>query len=327
MAPIDRDDDPTRALDDFVRRMRQPAMPAASPPDLADWGDPGDPGARLNTGGPAAKPRGGVLRSGQRWDADNVEDVPIVALPRQRPPDTGIPQVTLPPVDLQAEQMQSTLQPTVDMPDVHDAPPPDADALEAAASGARAFAASQWDLDALATEGPVWQPDPAALQLRPISHPRLLAHWQPGAWVGAVRLVRDAATEFITTANGPAVQTHAPHRLLMLWPPQATGGVVGRWPQQVQLLTGPASQAGVAALGLLPGDALLWLMADTSDVDWALGADIAMHHMPALQAFQLEGLRAFIDAERAAAFVRLNDRYHQPVPGAAVVPRPDAQHR
>ncbi len=321
MANTDRDDDPTRALDDFVRRMRQPATPAAAAPDL------GNLGAKLNPGAPAAKPRGGVLRSGQRWNADNVEDVPLVELPRQRPAPAGLPEVQLPAVDLQAEHLRSALQPRVDLPSVHDAPPPDADTLEAATSGAREFAASQWDEDALAAKEPVWQPDPAALQLRPASHPRLLAHWQAGAWVGAVRLVFDSGTEFITTANGPAVQTHPPHRLLLLWPPQASAGQPGRWPQLVHLLTGSASQAGPAALGLLPDDALLWLMADSTDVDWALGADIAMHHMPALQAFQLKGLRAFIDSEREAAFVRLNDAYHQPRPGAAVVPRQDTRRR
>ena len=31
-------------------------------------------------------------------------------------------------------------------------------------------------------------PDPAALQLRPNTHPRLLPRWQPAAWVGAVPL-------------------------------------------------------------------------------------------------------------------------------------------
>ncbi len=317
MAPTDRDDDPTHALDDFVRRMRQPATPPAPAPDLSDLR------ARLNaSAAPApARPRGGVLRSGQRWDTGDVEDVPIIELPRPQPQDTTIPQVTLPPVDLQAEQMLSALQPEVDLPDVQEAPPPNAETLEDATRGAREFAASQWDLDAQASNAPVWQPDPAALQLRPASHPRVLAHWQPDAWVGAVRLVFDSATEFITTTNGPAVQTFPPHRLLLLWPPQAAHGVVGRWPQQVQLITGAASQAGVAALGLLPDEALLWLMPDTDDLDWVLGADIALHHMPALKPFQLQGLRAFIDAARAASFVRVNDRYHQPAPGAAVVPR------
>jgi hypothetical protein len=64
-------------------------------------------------------------------------------------------------------------------------------------------------------------------------------------------------------------------------------------------------------------------MPGTDGVDWALGADLVMHHMPALRPYQLQRLRAFIDTEREADFARLNDRYHQPVPGAAVAPRPD----
>ena len=315
MAHIDRDDDPTRALDDFVRRMRQPASPPTAAPDL------GGLGKRLHTGGPTAPPRGGVLRNGQRWDADDVEDVPVVELPRPQPPSTGIPQVILPTVDLQAEQVQAAQQPEVDLPAVQSPPPPSAQALEDATRSASEFAASQWDLDALATNAPVWQPDPAALQLRAASHPRVLERWQPGAWVGAVRLVFDSATEFVTTANGAAVETWPPHRLLLLWPPQATAGQPGRWPQQAQLLAVPARQLAVAALGLLPDDALLWLMPETDGVDWALGADLVLHHMPTLRPFQVQQLRAFIEAEREAAFARLNDRYHQAVPGAAVIAR------
>ncbi|MDH4392034.1 MAG: hypothetical protein QE285_11520 [Aquabacterium sp.] len=315
MASNDHDDDPTRALDDFVQRMRQPSTPPAAPPDI------NLPGARPSPGSGGARPRGGVLRSGQRWDADDVEDVPNVDLPHQRPTGTGNPEVALPPVDLQAEQMLAALPPDIDLPAVRQTPPPDAEALEAATSGARAFASSQWDQGAPGSNQPVWQPEPAALQLRPASHPRLLARWLPGAWAGALRLVFDAGTTFVNTATGPVVQTYPAHHLLLLWPPQATAGLVGRWPQQVQLLTGTAHQASLAALGLLPDDARLWLMPDTDDVDWALGADIAMHHMPALRGLQLQGLRAFLDAEREAAFVRLNDRYHQPAPGAPVEPR------
>ena len=47
--------------------------------DLADLG------SRLHTGPATAKPRGGVLRNGQRWDAADVEDVPVVDLPRPKP--------------------------------------------------------------------------------------------------------------------------------------------------------------------------------------------------------------------------------------------------
>ena len=41
---------------------------------------------------------------------------------------------------------------------------------------------------------------------------------------------------------------HARTTLLLLWPPQASAGLPGRWPQQAQLLTVPAREVGVAAI-------------------------------------------------------------------------------
>jgi hypothetical protein len=321
MSPTDRDDDPTHALDDFVRRMRQPASPPHPTPDLSGIHTSVHPPVSPAAPAAPARPRGGVLRSGQRWDADDVEDVPVLDLPRPPPADTGSPQVTLPPVDLQAEQMLAALQPELDLPEVRATTLPDGDSLAAATRGARDFAASQWDTDALAAAQPVWQPDPAALQLRPASHPRLLAQWQPQAWVGALRQVVDSTTEFVTGASGPAVETYAPHRLLLLWPPQGDAGPPGRWPQLAQLLDVPAAQAGAAALALLPDDAPLWLLPDAGDVDWALGAELVLHHAPALRPFQIDGLRTFIATEREAVYARLNAGYHQPVPGGAVARR------
>jgi len=318
MNPTDRDDDPTHALDDFVRRMRHPAAAPPPAPDL------GDLSARLHPQPAPAKARGGVLRSGQRWDAEDVDDVPVIDLPRPAPLDSSIPLVTLPMVDLQAEQMLAALQPAVDLPPVQDATPIDRATLEAAARGARDFAASQWGDDSLAATQPVWQPDLATLQLRPAPQPRLLAQWQPQAWVGALRQVLDSRTAFTNTADGPVVETHAPQRLLLLWPPQGDAGAPARWPLQARLLDLSAAQAGNAALALLPDDApLWWLPAEASvvDVDWALAAELVLHHQAGLQAFQIDGLREFIATEREAVFARLNNGYHQPTPGGAVVRR------
>ena len=64
MAPTHREDDPTHALDDFVQRMRQAASTAAAPPTLDDLSALT---TRLHQGPANAGPRGGVLRSGQRW--------------------------------------------------------------------------------------------------------------------------------------------------------------------------------------------------------------------------------------------------------------------
>ena len=318
------DDDPTRALDDFVRRMR-PAAPSSPGTDLPDVSDLSDLVARLHPErtGNAPRPRGGTLRNGQTWDADDVEDVPMVEVPRMPAARAEPPQVTLPPVDLRAEDAQAALPPDVTLPPVAAPSAPDTAGIDATLRGARDFAASQWDADDDANAATDWQPDLQALQLRRATHPRVLTDWQPGAWTGAVRQVFDSTTEFIKSADGsPTVETYPPHRLLLLWPPQRLDApLLGRWPQAVRLSAVPLDQAAETLLVDLPADALLWLHPGTHDVDWALTAEIVLHHEPALRPFQIDGLRQFIDAERAASFARLNADYQQAAPGAAVLRR------
>ena len=321
MTADDRNDDPTHALDDFVRRMRPAPAPPAAAPDLSDLIAKLHPEPAVTP----AKSKGGVLRSGQRWDAGDVEDVPVIELPRSPPPRTDLPEVTLPTVDLAAEKALAALSPEINLPPIDTPPPPDLNGFDAATRQASDFVSSRWHAEALDQAQPVWQPDPQALQLRPARNPRVLAQWQPGAWSGAVREVFDSTTEFVTTANGPAVETHPPHRLLLLWPPlNLAAPLPSRWPRQVRLSAAPAHQAAELLLALMPDGALLWLQPDADArqaADWALAADIVLHHEPALRPFQITGLRAFIDAEREATFTRLNAFYHQPVAGGAVVRR------
>lgn len=312
------DDDPTRALDDFMRRMRPTTAAPAAAPDLSDLT------ARLHPERAVAPSRakGGVLRSGERWDADDVDDVPVIDLPRPPAERRDTPEVTLPIVDLRAEDTLAALQPDIDLPAPDAPPPPDLDSLGATTRQASHFVASQHDSDMRHAAQPVWQPDPQALQLRPARPPRLLAQWQPGAWTGAIRQVFDSTTEFVTTASGPVVDTYPPHRLLLLWPPLSLATPLpARWPQQVRLSAVSAGDAPAALLEAVPGDAPLWLLPDPAAVDWALAAEIALHHEPALRPFQATGLRAFLEAEREATYARLNADYHQPVAGGPVTRR------
>ena len=318
MKPDAADDDPTHALDDFVRRMRPATAPATAAPDLFDLT------ARLHPGRGAtpARAKGGVLRSGQRWDADDVEDVPVVEAPRVPPQRQDRPELMLPTVDLQAEDQRATWSPGIELPAVDLPPPPDLAGLDAATRQASDVVASQWDAESLDAARPVWQPDVRALHLRPAQHPRLLTQWRPGAWTGAVRQVFDSTTEFVTTANGPAVETYPPHRLLLLWPPLTLAAPLpARWPQQVKLSAVTERDAPAALIDGLPDDALLWLQTDAGAVDWSLAAEIALHHAPALRPFQTTGLRAFLDAEREATYARLNADYHQPEASGPVVRR------
>jgi len=321
MKPDPADDDPTHALDDFVRRMRPATAAPAAAPDLSDLT------ARLHPerGVSPARAKGGVLRSGQRWDADDVEDVPVVEVPRVPQQRHELPELNLPTVDLRAEGQRAAASPAVELPAV-DAPPPSdqagLDGLDEATRQASDAVASQWDAESLNAARPVWQPDGQALQLRPAQHPRLLTQWQPGAWTGAHRQVFGSTTEFVTTANGPAVQTYPPHRLLLLWPPLTLAAPLpARWPQQVSLSAVTERDAPAALIGLLPGDAPLWLQSDAGAVDWSLAAEIALHHEPALRPFQTTGLRAFQEAEREATYARLNADYLQPESNGPVVRR------
>ncbi len=315
MNPPAPDDDPTRALDDFVRRMRPAAAPP--PPDLDGLAGLQ---ARLHPerASAAARPRGGTLRSGATWDADDVVDVPAVDLPRVRPERSDRPEITLPTVDLAAEQARDAVAPAVDLPPVTEPDALDTGALDLSLQQASAQVSGQYQADARAAQAPAWQPDLQALQLRPARNPRLLGTWQPGAWTGAVREVMAPATEFVTSAGGTAVETYPPHRLLLLWPPQRLDApLLGRWPLQVRLSALAPDAAADALLAWVPDQAPLWLHPQPDDVDWALAAEIVLTHEPALRPFQAAGLRSFIDSEREAVFAQLNQRYQQAPGGGA----------
>lgn len=289
------DADPTHALDDFLRRMRPAATAADDPADLNDLTDLSGLTARLNPERPptAARPKGGTLRSGERWHADDVTDVPLVELPR-------VPAA---------------------------AAPAGADDALLQGIGRQASAAAALAAESAAHAAVDWQPDPQALQLRRNADPRVLPRWQPGAWIGAHREVLAATTEFVSppsqtagaAAAAPVVESYEAQRLLVLWtPPSLDAPHPGRWPQVVLLAPLPAVDTAVAAaqalLAARPGtaaDAPLWLDPDPNTVDWALAAEVALHHLPALRPFQIDGLRAFIASEREAAFARLNGAYQE----------------
>ena len=290
--PDNGSDDPTHALDDFVRRMR--VSPPAPPPDLSDIA------AGLQARpqpAPSQPARGGVLRNGERWSADEVEDVPVVELPRQAPP--------------------LTARPTIDLPAMQAPAAADEAGLAHALHDVRMAAAAQAAID----DRPVWQPDPVALQLRPAASPRLLAQWQPGAWICAVRRVGDGQTEVVNTPQGPVVESHAPQRLLLLWVPRADAGPPGRWPHSAWLLNADTEPAAIDALVLVPGEAPVWVLADGAQaehVDWALGAELVLHHTAGLRPIQIDSLRAFIAAEREQVFARLNGDFRQAAAGGPV---------
>lgn len=334
--------DPTHALDDFVARLRQTPPPAAAP-DLSDLdallqraaapfvgrqagmgsgggagvgedagageayglgaglgartgadgaagaGSPADdwnPSDSLLGGAPSRgrspaspPPRGGKLRSGERWRAEDVEDVDV--------PELRWPEVP-PPATVDAAQ------------------------LDASTAQLSALAARQFADEALAAAQPTPQPDLQALHTAPPApSPRLLRHWQAGAWIGAARQVLDAHTEISTSAQGPVVQAHAPLRLLALWaPPDPQSPAARRWPQRLALRAVAPEDLHAELLALTPDPAPLWPDPAGDELDWALLAELALHHQAGeLRPLQIDGLRRFITAQREASFARLNNAY------------------
>lgn len=146
---------------------------------------------------------------------------------------------------------------------------------------------------------------------RKAGNARLLPHWKPGAWVGALRRVFGAVSQVHSTPDGPIVDTFAPHVLLALWPPQGVDmPFLARWPQRLLLSAVHPDDAGEELLKHLPADAELWLA--EHDIDWALAGEAVLLHDPGLRDFQLKELRAFVDAEREANWERLNLAYRLP---------------
>jgi hypothetical protein len=161
-----------------------------------------------------------------------------------------------------------------------------------------------------------WRPEPISASRKP-AVPRVLDQWQPGAWIGAVKSVFGSVAQLTSTPQGPLVDTFAAHVLLALWPPQSPQApFLGRWPQRVLLCTVPAEDAAAELLKHLPPGADLWLA--EHDIDWALVGQAVLLHDPGLREFQLEQLRAFIDAQRQATWDRVNQAYRLPAAGAPI---------
>jgi hypothetical protein len=153
-------------------------------------------------------------------------------------------------------------------------------------------------------------------------HPRLLVNWAPGAWIGAYKQVSAAVSDIGGSRHGPVVDIRPPQALYGLWGPRLGSDrpMTGRWPSKVLVgdsaSTDPVGVAAATLLPLLPEGACLWLCDDA--IDWALLAELVLHHEPALKPLQIGTLRSFAEGERRQDFQRVNDAYAQPAPGRPV---------
>ncbi|MEK8025515.1 hypothetical protein [Pseudaquabacterium rugosum] len=258
----------------------------------------GAAGAGVSTEPATGAARSGQLRSGLRWQAEDVVDVEPL-------PPSAIAAAVADHAD-HADDLDLDLSHTDG----------EADAATMRRAGA---AAQRWQRDQTAQALQDWQPDLRAIGLRAALDPRVCTPWRPGAWIGAARTVVEASTELVNTPQGPLVDSRPALRLLVLWaPPDAAAPRPARWPQQLRLQPEDGRSTADQLLALLPATAELWLDPADADLDWALLAEIALHHDSGLRPAEREALRALIARERDRGWARLNDDYVSAGPGEAV---------
>jgi len=151
-----------------------------------------------------------------------------------------------------------------------------------------------------------------SLQVPGADPERLLRDWMPGAWIGAVRQAFGLRAEITSTPQGEVVESHPPHWLVALWPPQRLQRpFLRRWPRWVSLQPAETeAQAVVQLLRQVPEGAPLWVLHE--ELEWALLAEIVLIGEAGLLPFQQRGLQEFIDAERIATTARIRSAYGAP---------------
>lgn len=197
------------------------------------------------------------------------------------------------------------------------APPPVDSAPQALDGVARGVArgAARWAASEITDIELDWQPAP--VRVAAPSHPRLVAQWQPGAWLVADREVVEARTELRDGPHGPVVETFPALRLVAWWAPADNAAPLPRWPLRAALLAVGADALPPALVAPLPGDGPVHRI-DAALADWGLVAQLVRLHESGLDAHQFEALQRFVEAEREAQFLQLNDAYHRPVAGGPV---------
>ena len=273
---MSHDDDPTHALDDFVRRLR-PAAADSAMPDLSGLGmrlHPPQPSADQPAQRGAGRAPGGRSRHGQSWQADDVEDVVDLSLTAARQaaaprrPDADVLQLQRPATSRDVRWL-TQWQPG------------------AWIGAVRWVIAARTEL-VNSAQGPVVDSHPpqALLLLWPPQTPDAPARdrWPTRLWLGDGSPAAAAACLLASlddSADAPA----------------------------------PTGSARRADMPPAPACLWLDPQAEHT-VDWALAAEALLLHHNQLLPHQLAGLRQFIDEERARCFARLNQLYSTTAGGA-----------
>lgn len=278
----------------------QPPVPdvQAVEPESSPAVEDAAPIEELPPGQPASEP----------W-VEDVERSDASGLEAQAAPPAPIEPEVRPPADVEAPLLDFHAAPPpvafeVPVLDFHLGPPPEAPDPQHVIEALDLHVAPPTPAD---VDVPVL--DIATLTPQVEADPRLLAHWQPRAWMALARQVADASAEVLQSPGGLQVMNRAPQWLCAAWPPQRPDAPwLGRWPELAALVEAESRDGALQALlGELPAEADLW--AAELEPDWGLVAELVLQQDAGLRPAQARALSALAEAERSASQARLNDGY------------------
>jgi hypothetical protein len=139
--------------------------------------------------------------------------------------------------------------------------------------------------------------------------PRIVAHPEPGVWIGAVRRIIGPIAQVVESEHGDTIENHPPQYLVAMWAPlRSEEAFLRRWPDSVSVAQHDHDCALAELLCSLPDGARLWVT--QQEIDWAGIAEIAM--LSEGSKFTPEHYREierFIANERAATLATISANY------------------
>ncbi|HEY1393880.1 MAG TPA: hypothetical protein VFV25_10910 [Methylibium sp.] len=143
---------------------------------------------------------------------------------------------------------------------------------------------------------------PSALSL---AARRVSQAWEPGLWIGALRLAFEAGPA-VQQSDGGFAPAYPAHYLVALWEPPASP-LLPRWPAVAAIASPDADAALLELVSHLPAGQRVWLAREI--IDWALVAEIVLRTDRNLAAYHRSELQGFIERCRASDAARIAAEY------------------
>jgi hypothetical protein len=138
---------------------------------------------------------------------------------------------------------------------------------------------------------------------------RIVAHPEPGVWIGAVRRIIGPIAQVVESEDGDTIENHPPQYLVAMWAPlRSEEAFLRRWPDSVSVAQHNHDSAVAELLCSLPEGARLWVT--PQEIDWAVIAEIAMlSEGSRFTPDHYREIERFIAGERAATLATISANY------------------